>query len=148
MVNIVYFSTKSENTHRFVQKLGFDSYRIPLGTDKSAPCSFIDENELATAPYVIIVPTYGGGGSKGAVPPQVIRFLKQPQNAQYIRGVIPAGNTNFGEAYCLAGKIISARLQVPQLYRFELLGTPEDVDKVQKGLVAFWEHLATLESSN
>ena len=44
-----------------------------------------------------------------------------------IRAVIAAGNTNFGEEFCLAGDIVSRKCRVPYLYRFELMGTAEDV---------------------
>ena len=52
--------------------------------------------------------------------------------------MIAGGNTNFGEAYGLAGDIIAAKCRVPMLYRFELFGTPEDVDAVNQGLDSFW----------
>lgn len=42
----------------------------------------------------------------GAVPRQAIRFLNDPHNRQLIRGVIAAGNRNFGEAYGQAGDVI------------------------------------------
>ncbi|MBN9328102.1 MAG: class Ib ribonucleoside-diphosphate reductase assembly flavoprotein NrdI, partial [Cellulomonas sp.] len=38
-------------------------------------------------------------------------------------GVIAAGNTNFGSAYCKAGKVVAAKCDVPYLYGFELMGT-------------------------
>ena len=89
-----------------------------------------------------MTPTYGGGQGrgeeKGAVPKQVIRFLNDERNRSSIRGVISAGNTNFGEAYGLAGNIIAKKLQVPYLYRFELFGTPDDVTAVREGLEQFW----------
>lgn len=47
-------------------------------------------------------------------------------------GVISSGNTNFGKAFCLAGDIIAAKLNVPHMYKFELLGTSEDVSRVAK----------------
>ncbi|MDX7018593.1 class Ib ribonucleoside-diphosphate reductase assembly flavoprotein NrdI, partial [Klebsiella aerogenes] len=87
-----------------------------------------------TQPFVLLCPTYGGGGVKGAVPKAVIQFLNIPENRQLIRGVIASGNTNFGSAYGLAGDIIAQKCQVPFLYRFELLGTPEDVKRVKTGL--------------
>lgn len=37
----------------------------------------------------------------------MIRFLNVPQNRSYLRGVIAAGNTNFGAAYGIAGDIIA-----------------------------------------
>ncbi len=135
MGEVVYFSTKSENTHRFVEKLGVDARRIPISSD---------EMLQAPEPFVLIVPTYGGGEQKGAVPKQVIRFLNDADNRKNIRGVIAAGNTNFGAAYCIAGDIISAKCQVPFLYKFELLGTQEDVDQVKHGLERFWTRQAIL----
>ena len=131
---LIYFSSASENTSRFVAKLGREVARIPLYA-KDAPL-------LATRPFVLVVPTYGGTAGEGSVPKQVIRFLNNPQNRQLLRGVIGAGNTNFGENYCMAADIIAAKCQVPHLYRFELMGTPEDVTRVNQGLDTFWTRLS------
>jgi protein involved in ribonucleotide reduction len=131
---LIYFSSASENTSRFVSKLGREVARIPL-LPKDAPL-------LATRPFVLVVPTYGGTGGEGSVPKQVIRFLNNPQNRQLIRGVIGAGNTNFGGNYCLAADIVAAKCKVPQLYKFELMGTPDDVSRVQTGLETFWTRLS------
>ncbi len=130
MTQLVYFSSVSGNTRRFVEKLGRPADRIPLHA-KDAPLK-------ATEPYVLVVPTYGGGNGQGAVPKQVIRFLNDEGNRSLIRGVIGAGNTNFGEAYCLAGDIISAKCRVPHLYRFEVFGTEDDVRVVNEGLDSLW----------
>jgi len=127
---VVYFSSVSGNTGRFVEKLGLPAKRIPLYA-KDEPLT-VDE------PYVLIVPTYGGGPETRAVPKQVIRFLNDEHNRSLCKGVIAAGNTNFGEAFCIAGDIISRKLQVPYLYRFELFGTPDDVSAVREGLEQFW----------
>lgn len=131
---LIYFSSASENTSRFVAKLGRDVARIPLYS-RDAPL-------LATRPFVLVVPTYGGTGGEGSVPKQVIKFLNNPQNRELLRGVIGAGNTNFGDNYCLAADIIAAKCQVPHLYRFELMGTPEDVARVNQGLDMFWTRLS------
>ena len=128
---LVYFSSASENTHRFVGRLGYRSARLPLRRG--------DEPLVVDEEYVLVVPTYGGGSVKGAVPKQVITFLNDPRNRSLCRGVIASGNTNFGEAYCLAGDIIASKLGVPFLYRYELLGTPTDVVRVRQGLEDFWQ---------
>lgn len=134
-VRVVYFSSVSENTHRFVLKLGLPAVRIPLH-DRIE----VDE------PYVLILPTYGGGRANGPdpdgggyVPKQVIAFLNNPHNRSLIRGVIAAGNTNFGAEFCYAGDVVSRKCGVPYLYRFELMGTAEDVEAVRAGLANFWK---------
>jgi protein involved in ribonucleotide reduction len=128
---LIYFSSISGNTHRFMQKLDLPSLQIPLYAK--------DEAVHATAPYVLVTPTYGGGNGDGAVPKQVIRFLNVEANRSLIRGVIAAGNTNFGEAYGLAGDVIASKCKVPHLYRFELFGTQDDVTTVHNGLESFWQ---------
>ena len=131
MPQIVYFSSTTNNTKRFVEKLGFPARRIPLRAGEEA--LHVDDE------YVLVVPTYGGGNQKGAVPKQVIKFLNDEHNRSLIRGVITGGNTNFGKAYCIAGDIISAKCHVPHMYRFELLGTPQDAERVREGLEKFWQ---------
>ncbi|GLI26672.1 protein NrdI [Agromyces rhizosphaerae] len=130
MTDLVYFSSVSGNTHRFIEKLGREAARIPLYPS--------DEPLVADEPYVLVLPTYGGGNGAGAVPKQVIRFLNDPHNRSLIRGVIAAGNTNFGSGYCIAGDIIAEKCHVPFLYKLELFGTPDDVSAVNEGLDAFW----------
>ncbi|ALE06131.1 ribonucleoside-diphosphate reductase [Arthrobacter sp. ERGS1:01] len=135
---LVYFSSTSENTHRFVEKLGMEAARLPVYTH--------EDTLVAQEPYVLVLPTYGGDAGHGAVPKQVIKFLNVEANRGLIRGVIGAGNTNFGETYCLAGDIVSAKCKVPHLYRFELMGTSEDVDRVHEGLEEFWTRLSQLKA--
>ena len=45
---VVYFSSATENTHRFVQKLGFPSARIPLRRT--------EEPLKVNEPYVLVCP--------------------------------------------------------------------------------------------
>jgi protein involved in ribonucleotide reduction len=117
MSNLVYFSSVSENTHRFVQKLGLSATRIPLH-------GRIEVGQ----PYVLVLPTYGGGHANGPdpdaggyVPKQVIAFLNNEHNRSLLRGVI------------------ARKCGVPYLYRFELMGTEDDVNAVRAGLADFWK---------
>ena len=131
---LVYFSSVSENTHRFVQKLEVEATRIPLRGRIQ-----VDE------PYVLVLPTYGGGHDSpdindgGYVSKQVIAFLNNEHNRSLLRGVIAAGNTNFGAEFCYAGDVVSRKCGIPYLYRFELMGTDEDVEAVRAGLAYFWK---------
>lgn len=128
---VVFFSSVSENTARFVEKLGMRARRIPLHAREDAL--------VVREPFVLITPTYGGGDGHGAVPKQVIKFLNDERNRRWIRGVVSTGNTNFGQAYCLAGDIISRKCRVPHLDRVELFGTPEDVARVSRGMEKWWK---------
>ena len=140
---VVYFSSASENTARFIAnchlpEVGLNVYRIPL-RPKSAPL-------IVNEPFVIVVPTYGGGDISKALPPQVRRFLNDHGNRRLLRGVIASGNTNFGDAFCAAGDVIAAKCHVPFLYSFELTGTPEDMRKVREGLRGFFLRPAAAET--
>lgn len=130
---LVYFSSASENTHRFVCKLPFARVRIP--TSAAEPLPMLDE------PFVLVVPSYGDGEGRGAVPKPVIRFLNAPENRALIRGAIAGGNTNFGRFYAQAGRIVADKCQVPLLDRFELMGTEADVARITAGLNRLWQTL-------
>ena len=108
MFDVVYFSSVSENTKRFVDKLGVKTVRIPLKTEEAA--EFVHDKDS-----VLVVPTYGGGNEGGTVPKQVIKFLNNPENRKHIKAVIAGGNTNFGEHFCRAGDVVAQKLGVPVL---------------------------------
>ncbi len=129
---VVYFSSHSNNTARFVDKLGIDNLRIPIDLDKHVK---------ATQDYVIICPTFAGGGEfwQGSVPKQVVNFLNDKNNREKCKGIIASGNTNFGETFALAGPVLSQKLRKPLLYQFELLGTKSDVENIRKVLIDFWK---------
>lgn len=127
---LIYFSSASGYTHRFAEKLGIDSVRIPLLAR--------DPQLVATEPFVLLLPTYGGEKGERSIPPQVVKFLNDARNRNLLRGVVGAGNTNFGTTYCLAAIKIAAKCNVPLLYKFELMGTQEDVTRVREGLEVFW----------
>lgn len=130
---VVYFSSATENTRRFVDKLQLPNVRIPLRAN--APELVVDE------PYVLVCPTYGGGvsisGKQGKpVPIQVVKFLNNPHNRSLIRAVVAGGNSNFGSDFGKAGDVIAAKCNVPYVYRFELMGNDEDVATLRNGLIA------------
>jgi protein involved in ribonucleotide reduction len=132
MYDVVYFSSVSENTKRFVEKLGVKTVRIPLKTEEAAEFTYDRDS-------VLVVPTYGSGDNKNTVPKQVIKFLNNPVNRSHVKGVIATGNTNFGDSYGLAGDIVATKLGVPLLKRVELLGTPEEVQEVKERLAQLWQ---------
>lgn len=126
---LVFFSSTTENTARFVEKLALPALRLPLKTSEAGLVRVTED-------FVLITPTYGAG-SKGFVPKQVVSFLNQEDNRVHCKGVIGSGNRNFYEDYCKAATICSAKLNVPVLYTFELAGTEEDITITREGLTKF-----------
>jgi len=126
---LVYYSSKTGNTHHFVRRLEAPLFRI----DKQEPQTQVDK------PFVLVLPTYAGHDGRGAVPKSVIHFLNVEHNRALLRGVIAGGNRNFGWTYGLAGTVIAEKCNVPCLYRFELRGTIEDIMRVRSGLEKFWK---------
>lgn len=133
MTRIIYYSSHSQNTHRFVERLGIPASRIPVSPQDGVP--------QATEPFVLITPTYADDEGRGAVPKQVIRFLNDAQNRELLQGVIAGGNRNFGRFFGYAGPVIAKKCNVPLLYRFELSGTEEDINNVQQGIEKLWQSL-------
>ena len=76
MAGLVYYSSASGNTERFMHKLGLPAMRIPV--DESAPMPEPD------APFVLVSPTYADGEGHGAVARQVIRFLNDPDRRRLL----------------------------------------------------------------
>jgi protein involved in ribonucleotide reduction len=136
-INIVYFSNYSGNTKRFVEKINdgsFTDYRIPI--DSRDSCAY----PVPTAPYILFVPTYGGGSERSAIPRQVRKFLNVPENRNLLRGVVGLGNTNFGEHFCKAAELISQKTGVPIIARVEIFGTPDDVTKVKERMRMLYDN--------
>jgi len=130
-IDIVYFSNYSGNTKRFVERLNDNSaIRIPIDYDHSSIT--VDQ------PYVLLVPTYGGGEGRAAIPRQVRFFLNIKENRNLLRGVVGFGNTNFGEHFCKAADLISAKTGVPVIARVEIFGTDDDVNKVKERLTLLY----------
>lgn len=125
MLDIVYYSNRSGNTKRFVNKLNMENaysvYEI-----------LVSKND-----YILFVPTYGAGNKNSHVPQEVKTFLSIKTNADRLRGVVGFGNINFGNTYCKAAEIIAKKFGVPILGRVELFGTPEDVKEIKERLEMF-----------
>ena len=126
-ITLVYFSNYSENTKRFVEKLTDHAIRIPTRPGDA-------RDLIVDSEYVLVVPTYGGGSEAPAIPKSVKVFLNNPANRDLLRGVIGTGNTNFGEHYCKAADMICDKTGVPLIARVEIMGTPEDVEKIKQRL--------------
>lgn len=126
-IQIVYFSNHSGNTKRFVEKLDNLSVRIPISWDPASPVYAKEE-------YVLMVPTYGGGSERSAIPKQVKSFLNIEENRNLLRGVVGFGNTNFGDNFCKAAELIAQKTGVPVIARVEIFGTDDDVNKVKERL--------------
>ena len=127
---LVFYSSRSGNTLRFVERLALPALRIPVAEQDPMPAP--------DAPYVLICPSYADGKGRGAVASQVIDFLNDPARRAGLRGVIASGNRNFGALFACAGDLLARKCNIPVLYRFELAGLDSDIARVRAGLDKFW----------
>ena len=131
-IDVIYFSNHTGNTQRFVDKFrevaSGEFTRIPIHSDSGSDTISVGSD------YILFVPTYGGGSEKSAIPRQVRHFLNVPENRDKLRGVVGFGNTNFGDHFCKAAELISAKTGVPIIDRIEIFGAPGDVERLQERL--------------
>lgn len=133
-LRIVYFSSVTQATHQFIGKLGYPAERIPLRRT--------DELLTVDYDYILATPTYGAGTPRGAVPKQVVKFLKPLEHRRHCLGILAGGNKNFGPHFVLAGRVLSEMLNVPLLYSFEVSGTRQDVALVKEKIEPWWDEKA------
>jgi len=127
-IDVVYFSNHTGNTHKFVERFkemaNGQFTRIPIRNSDDSDTIYRGSG------FVLFVPTYGGGSEKSAIPRQVRRFLNVPENRDNLRGVVGFGNTNFGDHFCKAAELISAKTGVPIIDRIEIFGAPGDMERL------------------
>ena len=97
----------------------------------------------AEQPYILMVPSYGSPRTKGHTPKAVKDFLRG--NHQLMVGVIGTGNLAFGEDYCAAAYSISARFQVPIVWKVDLRGTGDDISEIDKRVHDDWQEFITMK---
>ena len=110
-----------------MEKINDNAYRIPIDITRGTV-------PVYDSPYVLFVPTYGGGSERTAIPRQVRHFLNVRENRDLLQGVVGFGNTNFGEHFCKAAELISSKTGVPLIAKVEIFGTEQDVNKVLERL--------------
>lgn len=87
----------------------------------------ISEGLTVTEPYLLITYTDGLGN----IPILVARFLEH--NANFCKGVVVSGNSNFGHAvFGGAGDKIATTYQIPLVRKLDLRGYQADYEAIQQ----------------
>ena len=121
---IVYWSSNSGGTRRVAEALSTNTVELA--------------DYDGTSPYVMLTPTYDQPRG-GFTPRPVQQFLEE--HAHLMVGVAGAGNRNFGEHYCQAGKDISKQHNVPIVHRIDIMGTEDDYRTIDTGMAQHWQTL-------
>ncbi len=116
---IVYYSSATGNTKRFVEKFDFPNISIKEGL-------------ICDQPFILFTPTFADTHGNHTVPKPVIRFLNEERNRNLMLGVVGFGNRNFGRNFAIASEVISSKCQVPLLYKVELFGNNDDILKMKE----------------
>lgn len=125
---IYYWSSPTGNTKALADKLRYETRPI---------------KEDATAPYILITPTYEKPRAGNTIPPQVARWLEG--NHHLLVGVIGTGNRNFGATFCQAAVDVSNAYDVPVLHRCELRGTDIDTRLIDTGIAQHFDTLTRMK---
>jgi len=112
---MILYDSLTGNVDRFARKLSIETTRIT-------------NDRVVDKDFVLITFTTG----LGKVPDTTKVFLET--NNRYLKGIASSGNKNFGTYFAVAADQISKQYQVPIISKFELSGTPTDVNKFMKGL--------------
>lgn len=142
---LVYYTSSSGFTGKFVESLGLKNLRIPVSVKEARDFE-------VSEPYILISPTYGGGApgikDKTYIPKQVQTFLSNPRNRSLLRATIGAGQANFGDYwFCKSARDIALRHNVPYLGGFELSGLPGEDTHILKKIKEFDSGMSHKESS-
>lgn len=133
MFDIYYYSSRSENTKNFVEKILATDEIFKNVSVARIPIKMLSDNFVyAKNPYVLFVPTYAAGDGRGALSKSIVKFLNYEENRKNLRYVIASGNINFGDLYCYGGELVAKKCNVPIIYKYELRGTKSDVERVSK----------------
>lgn len=122
---IITYESKTGNVRRFVKALQqeFDVEAIEITDDT-----------IINQEFIHITYTIGFG----EVPERTLNFIKKNKNK--IRGVAVSGNKVWGDNYGLAGDKLSAKFHTPLLLKFELSGTKQDLQKINREVQLIDKH--------
>ena len=112
---VIMYDSLTGNVARFVKKLPFVAVKIT-------------SEMVARDEFILITFTTG----LGRIPDVTRGFLQN--NHHLLKGVASSGNKNFGTYFAVAADEIAQTYNVPIISKFELAGTPTDVELFLKGL--------------
>ncbi len=112
---LIAYMSRTGNVRRFAGKLDMRTAEI-------------DEGAVIHEPFIFVTYTTGFGEA----PAEALRFLRS--NARYLRGVAASGNRNWGACFAKSADLIASLYQVPVIAKFELSGTPRDVEIFKQGV--------------
>lgn len=124
-MHIVYFTSKTGNTAKFVDKLKLASTMITKGL-------------IINEPFVLFVPTYASRDGKGSVAKPIINFLNEIKNRSNLTSVVGFGNRSFGENFAIGSEVVSLKCSVPLIHKVELFGTMDDIEIVKERIGKLW----------
>lgn len=148
-VRILYVSIEG-NTRNFIQRLKsfFKNYHDNY-TVEGKEISDETEPKEEKIPFFIDVPTYLEGGTgtgprvKEIFTNSLSEYLDYQKNYQKLIGIFGSGNQNFNVQFTLTAKRYAKKFNSPLLYKYEMLGTKKDVQKVGHIIVKYFSNLKT-----
>ena len=129
MIDILYTSMRSSNTHDFIQKL------VASGIPPERVSRLETPEQTVSRPFVLFTASYCGRDDEGMFHPVLSKWFKaMPEWHRLCRGTVVSGNMQFGKRFGIAGRTLQQQHNIPRLHSFELKGQPKDVRLVMSGM--------------
>ncbi|SFB89032.1 protein involved in ribonucleotide reduction [Brevinema andersonii] len=124
----LYYDSKTGNVQRFINKL---QQKQPIWV-------YIKIQSDMKIEYQGHLFTYTT--DFGEIPLTTRKFLETENNASKIQSISSSGNMNWGPLYGLAADKISEQFNIPIFMKFELSGTPQEVEYAINNLEKYYEN--------
>lgn len=123
MLKIVYV-TLTGNSKMFVDKLNIEEDDV-MELHEGTLDRVIEEE------YILVLPSYEENVA-GHIYDLLDEFYEEESNRANCKGMVAAGNLNFGSLYLVTAKYVEEKYGVPIIYKIEFAGSDKDVEEVNK----------------
>lgn len=120
---LIVYDSRTGNVKRFINNLKLN-----------IPMIQVTDGLIVNEPFILVTYTT----KIGQTPQTTLDFLKNNHN--YLLSVASSGNKNWGQYFAKSADNISQMYHVPILFKFELFGTPNDIENFTNKVIQYETH--------
>lgn len=123
LIMLIVYDSRTGNVKRFINNLKLN-----------IPMIQVTDGLIVNEPFILVTYTT----KIGQTPQTTLDFLKNNHN--YLLSVASSGNKNWGQYFAKSADNISQMYHVPILFKFELFGTPNDIENFTNKVIQYETH--------